>query len=85
MIFLGVGFLFPTLGTWRIAAYVLAFAFGIEITQLYTAPWIDSFRASLAGAVILGSGFAWSDFVCYCVGCSIGVVGEVVEDSGWLR
>ena len=77
MIFLGLGFLFPTMRTWKIAAVALLFSYGVEISQLYQADWINSFRNTFLGAVILGSGFLWSDFVCYTVGCGIGVLGEV--------
>jgi len=77
MIFLGLGFLFPAMRTWKIAAMALLFSYGVEISQLYQADWINSFRNTFLGAVILGSGFLWSDFVCYTVGCGIGVLGEV--------
>ena len=80
MIFLGLGFLFPTMRTWKIAAASLLFSYGVEISQLYQAPWINSIRGTFIGAVILGSGFIWSDFVCYSVGCGIGMLGEV-----WLQ
>ena len=78
MLFLGLGILFTTLSTAKIAAIVLFFAFGVEFSQLYSADWIVSFRNSFIGAVTIGSGFLWSDFACYTVGCLIGVTGEVI-------
>jgi hypothetical protein len=52
----------------------LLFSFAIEILQLYHASWIDTFRSDKIGALVLGSGFLWSDLICYTVGVTIGVV-----------
>ena len=79
MLFLGLGLLFPTLSTAIVATLVLVFAYGVEFSQLYSAKWIDSFRETFVGAITLGSGFKWSDFACYTIGCGVGVVGEVIE------
>lgn len=78
MIFLGLGFLFPRLGTFTIAVATLLFAFCIEILQLYQAPWINSCRETFIGASILGFGFLWSDFVCYTTGVAVGALGETI-------
>jgi hypothetical protein len=77
MVFLGVGFLLPAASTVLVASAVLMFSFGVEFSQLYHAGWIDSFRNTFVGAVTLGSGFLWSDFACYTIGCGIGVIGEL--------
>ena len=78
MVFLGLGLVLPTTGTWLIAMIVLAFAFSVEVSQLYHAPWIDSFRNTFVGAVTIGSGFLWSDFLCYTMGCAMGVIVEML-------
>jgi len=78
MIFLGLGFLFPRLGTLKIAVSTLVFAFCIETLQLYQAPWINSCRKTFVGSMILGSGFLWSDFVCYTTGVAIGTISEIL-------
>ncbi len=72
MMFLLVGFLAPRWTTGRIAAVALGIAYTVEISQLYRAPWVESIRHTLPGALVLGSGFLWSDFVCYTVGVGIG-------------
>ena len=59
-----------------VALLALTFAWGIEFSQIYHAPWIDDIRATTLGALLLGAGFLWSDLVCYAVGVAIGVVGE---------
>ncbi|WFB37905.1 DUF2809 domain-containing protein [Kiritimatiellota bacterium B12222] len=77
MIFLGIGFLFPTWKTSTVALLTLTFAYSIELSQLIQSPWITTLRETIFGKLVLGSGFLWSDFVCYTVGCLIGVIGEV--------
>lgn len=76
MVYFGFALLF---NTWSINALALAtivFSFGIEISQLYHAPWIDSIRATRLGGLVLGYAFVWSDLLCYSVGVLAGVVLE---------
>lgn len=60
--------------TGRLAASALAVAVAVECSQLYRAGWIDAVRETRIGALVLGSGFLWSDLVCYAVGVGIAVV-----------
>lgn len=60
------------------ALAALLFSFAIETSQLYHAPWIDALRATRLGALVLGSGFLWSDFACYAAGVSFGAATEAV-------
>ena len=64
-----------------LAAGALLFAFAIEISQLYHAPWIDGVRSTRFGALVLGYGFLWSDLVCYMVG----VAGAALVDRALRR
>ncbi|MFM8818855.1 MAG: DUF2809 domain-containing protein, partial [Phycisphaerales bacterium] len=48
--------------------------------QLHHAPWIDGIRATRLGALVLGSGFLWSDIACYAVGVAGGAAGESMVD-----
>ncbi len=50
--------------------------FGVEFSQLTQTPVMDPLRETLYGKLVLGSGFRGSDFVCYALGCFIGVIGE---------
>lgn len=54
----------------------LGFAFSIEFSQLYQAPWINSLRETRLGGLVLGFGFLWTDLVCYSVGTLFGAAGE---------
>lgn len=60
------------------AIAAIAFAFAIETSQLYRAPWIDGLRATRLGALVLGSGFLWSDFACYATGIAFGAGAEAL-------
>ena len=64
-----------------LAAGTLTFAFVIEASQLYHAPWIDGVRSTRFGALVLGQGFLWSDLVCY----TIGVIAAAVVDQAMSR
>jgi hypothetical protein len=76
MIFLILGWAFPKQSTRRNAIGALAFCYLIEASQLYQAEWLNSLRATVAGQLILGSGFLWSDLWCYLAGVSLGMMGE---------
>ncbi|EJV72416.1 ribosomal maturation YjgA family protein [Bacillus cereus] len=76
MIFTGFGFLFPKIETRKLAFISLIFCYGIEMSQLYHAEWIDSIRATTLGGLVLGYGFLWSDLVAYTIGVGVGMLGE---------
>jgi hypothetical protein len=70
--------------TTREAALIaVAGSYGVEVSQLYHAPWIDGIRGTWLGGVVLGHGFLWSDIACYTVGVALGVVIELVLVLGW--
>lgn len=74
MVFFGIALLFNWLPTKRVALLALLFSFGIEISQLYHAPWIDAIRATRLGGLILGFGFLLTDLFCYSVGIVVGTL-----------
>ncbi|MFU2028968.1 hypothetical protein CN582_04320 [Bacillus wiedmannii] len=76
MIFTGFGFLFPKIDTKKVAFISLLFCYGIEVSQLYHAEWIDSIRTTTLGGLVLGYGFSWSDLVAYTIGVGIGMFCE---------
>ncbi|MBH0320680.1 ribosomal maturation YjgA family protein [Bacillus cereus] len=78
MIFTGFGFLFPKTETKKLAFISLMFCYGIEVSQLYHANWIDSIRATTLGGLVLGYGFLWSDVVAYTIGVGVGILCEVI-------
>jgi len=76
MVFLGLGIVIPAWPLLQRAGIALAFAFTIEVSQLYHGPWLDALRETTLGALVLGFDFVWSDLVCYAAGVSIGVIVE---------
>jgi hypothetical protein len=91
MVYLGFGFLFPSRKVTSIAAFAIIFSFGVEFSQLYHAPWIDQLRSTILGALVLGSGFLFSDLICYTTGIFIGSLCEMYvlhrrnKNINWLR
>jgi hypothetical protein len=78
MAFLGIRTINPRWKPLNSALAALLFAFSIEISQLYHAPWIDDIRHTTLGGLVLGFGFLWSDLLCYCVGISTGVIIDIL-------
>ncbi len=76
LVYLLVRWLRPTQPVLLSGIYAGMFALGIELSQLYHAPWLDAIRQTPVGGLILGFGFLWSDLVCYTCGIAIGCVGE---------
>jgi hypothetical protein len=73
MVFVGFGFLLPRASTWAVALLALAFAWGVEFSQLYHVPWLDAIRATIPGRLVLGNTFYWPDLIAYAVGIALGV------------
>ena len=74
LVFLLVACVTPSITTWHKGFIALAFAYGIEGSQLYQAPWINSIRATRMGGLLLGHGFLWSDLLCYGIGIGLGAL-----------
>jgi len=79
MVFFIMGFVFRHKNTRTVALLALLFSYGIEVSQLYHAPWIDDLRAYKIGGLILGYGFLWSDLISYTVGILTGILIEITQ------
>lgn len=51
----------------------LTFSYTIEVSQLFHPAWLEAIRSIKVFALILGSGFLWSDIVAYSLGISLSV------------
>ena len=69
-------FVRPRAGTARLAAAALLASVLVELSQLYHAPWLDTLRATRAGALVLGQGFLWTDLLCYAAGVALAAVAD---------
>ena len=65
---------------WR-AAIAVAFCFAVEFSQLYHTPVLDAIRRTIAGHLVLGSGFDPRDFAAYTVGVLAAVLLERQTDG----
>lgn len=59
-------------GITRLALGVFAVTASFEFLQLWQPAWLQAWRATLAGKLILGTTFVVWDFVYYALGCVIG-------------
>jgi Protein of unknown function (DUF2809) len=72
-VFLLVGALLPRLTRTQIAAIAAAIAVVVELSRLVHTPWLDAFRLTTAGALLLGRIFSLWNIVAYGVGIVVGV------------
>ena len=72
MVYFGVRSLAPHWRLWSSAALALCIAYAVEFSQLLHAPWLDSFRRTIPGALILGNTFNPGDLPAYLVGVLLG-------------
>nr|WP_226905022.1 DUF2809 domain-containing protein [Pedobacter schmidteae] len=71
MMFLLIKFFLIKLEYRKVALISLSVCYLIEITQLYHAAWINNIRNTTLGALVLGSGFLWTDMLAYTLGTAI--------------
>jgi hypothetical protein len=76
MVFMGWGLVFPQRSTLQIFVLTLVTSYGVELSKLYRAPWLDDFRVSTIGHLILGSSFSWQNLFAYTIGAVMGAVAE---------
>ena len=77
-LFLGVGLLFPSGATGRVALGSFLLAVAVEFSHLYQALWIDALRATDLGLLVLGDGFHAASLVCYGAGVGFGMFAELL-------
>lgn len=78
MVFLLIAVILNKKSTIFIISLAIIFSYGVEISQLYHATWIDSIRATTLGGLVLGFGFLWSDILCYTIGIIIGAITDLI-------
>ena len=89
MVFLLVGVLLPRPSRTQIAAIAAAIAIVVEFSRLVHAPWLDAFRLTTAGALLLGRIFSLWNLVAYAVGIAFGVwIDQLAANrglAGWAK
>jgi len=77
LVFWLVHALVPKWQTKHVALVAIIFAFSIEFSQFYHAPWIDEIRSNKLGGLVLGFGFKFSDLICYLVGVALAAIIDI--------
>ncbi|WP_439373694.1 DUF2809 domain-containing protein [Bradyrhizobium sp. DASA03120] len=72
MVFFLVGVLLPGLTPRQLAAIAMVIALVVEFSRLVHVPWLDTFRLTTAGALLLGRIFSLWNLVAYAVGIAFG-------------
>ena len=73
MVFLLIGVLLPQLTRSQLAAIAMVIAIVVELSRLLHAPWLDAFRLTAAGALLLGRMFSLWNLAAYAAGIGVGV------------
>jgi hypothetical protein len=68
MVFFAVATLSPTTKLRIVALIAAVIAAGVELSQLVHIDWLDAFRSTTVGALLLGRTFTWWDIAAYWVG-----------------
>jgi hypothetical protein len=68
MVFLVLGALFPSAERKRVASAAAAVSAAVEFSQLLHIGWLDAFRRTTFGQLLLGRIFTWSDIAAYWIG-----------------
>jgi hypothetical protein len=74
MVFFLVALVGSKLPRWRIVAIAALIATCVELFRLVHTPWLDDFRLTLAGALLLGRIFSLWDVLAYGVGIILGML-----------
>ncbi|WP_079542858.1 DUF2809 domain-containing protein [Bradyrhizobium lablabi] len=81
MVFFLVAIAGPNLSRQRIALISAVIAICVELFRLVHSPWLDAFRLTLAGALLLGRIFSPWDMLAYGVGIVLGMLLDRVGTS----
>lgn len=78
MVYWLLGLCLPRLSPARTALAAGVFCFGIEFLKFVQTPWLVAARYNRFGALVFGSGFHWSNLVCYVLGALIAIALETL-------
>ena len=68
MVYFLVAITIPRIPRWSIAWFAAVIAIAVELFRLVHTPWLDTFRLTLAGALLFGRIFSWWNFLAYGAG-----------------
>jgi hypothetical protein len=76
MVYFIVAFFAPTSDVLKKVATAAAIAVLIELIRLYHVPWLDEFRTTTAGLLILGRYFSLLNILTYWTGIALAALGD---------
>jgi hypothetical protein len=74
MVFFLVALVLPSLSRIQIATIATVIAVAVELLRLVHTPWLDAFRFTLAGALLLGRIFSPWDILAYGIGILLAIL-----------
>jgi len=81
MVFLLVAIAGPRRPRWTVALLSAVIAVSVELFGLVHAPWLDAFRLTLPGALLLGRIFSPWDMLAYDAGILLGLLLDRLTQS----
>lgn len=82
MVYCLAGFMRPRWPVSVVALVAASIAVSVELSQLWHTPWLDGFRQTRLGVLLIGRFFAWADIATYLIGIIVAAgVDRSVGDS----
>jgi hypothetical protein len=78
MLYFMVAFVKKTSPASRIAVLTFLISAAVEFSQLIQISWLNDFRHTVIGHLILGTVFSWYDLLAYTVGICIGLLFDKI-------
>jgi hypothetical protein len=85
MVFFLVAIAAPGRSRWRMARISALLAVCVELFRLVHTPWLDDFRLTTAGALLLGRVFSPWNRLAYGVGIMLGMIFDRLATSAFTR
>jgi hypothetical protein len=85
MVFFLVAMAASCLSRRRVALIAAAIAIGVELFRLVHAPWLDAFRLTTAGALLLGRVFSFWNMLAYGAGIVLGALLDRFATSAFAE
>lgn len=71
MVYCLVGLMRPRCRVFSVMLVATCVAASVELSQLCHTPWLDDFRQTRLGVLLIGRFFAWADIAAYLAGIAI--------------
>jgi hypothetical protein len=76
MVLLLAAIFLPSRSPTQVTAIAMTIAVCVELSRLIHTPWLDAFRLTMPGALLLGRIFSPWDILAYAVGIALGAVPD---------